>query len=186
MRLRAHPATRGHESHAHLRRRRRLRLGGASYTGVYYARETPGLRVFLMEYHRDFLARWYGMLTPARSITRADVLDRYVGKIGRGSDREGTLLEDVTGLTIALGPESREALVKQLVAVGWTARSEGADVFCSGPESVELRLVGLAGRAAGIIEARFSLRRPVPPASHPLGSAEVQLDGRAARLRFRQ
>ena len=46
-----------------------------------YAREIPGVRVWLMECHRDFLARWYGALTPARSITRADVLDRYVAKM---------------------------------------------------------------------------------------------------------
>ena len=41
-----------------------------------YAPEIPGLRVWLMEYHRDFLARWHPALTPARSIARADVLDR--------------------------------------------------------------------------------------------------------------
>ncbi len=151
-----------------------------------YAREIPGLRVFLLEYDRDFLARWYGTLTPARSITRADVLDRYVAKVGRGGDRDRTLLEDVTRLTIALAPESREALVRQLAAVGWTTRSEGAEVVCSGPESVELRFVELAGRAAGIVEAGFSLRRPVRPAARELGSAELRLDGEAARLRFRQ
>jgi len=35
-----------------------------------------------------------------------------VAKIGRASDRDRALLEDVTALTIALPPESREALVK--------------------------------------------------------------------------
>ena len=62
-----------------------------------YAREIPGLRVWLMEYHRDFLARWYGSLTPARSITRAEVLDRYVAKIGQSDRRDTALLKDVVG-----------------------------------------------------------------------------------------
>jgi hypothetical protein len=165
---------------------RRTETDEVPWFEMTYAREIPGLRVFLLEYNRDFLARWYGSLTPARSITRADVLDRYVARIGRSGDRDGTLLEDVTGLTIALAPESRDALVRQLVAVGWTTHSELADVVCVGPERVELRLAELAGRDAGIVEAAFSLRRPVDPAARQLGSAELRIDGRAARLRFRQ
>src|SRR5574341_4090 len=86
-----------------------------------YSREIPGLRVWLMEYHREFLARWYETLTPPRSITRADVLDRYVAKIGQSNRRESALLKEVIGLTIALAPAEREALVRQLRAVGWTA-----------------------------------------------------------------
>ena len=142
-----------------------------------------GLRVFLMEYHGDFLARWYGPLTPARSITRADVLDRYVAKIG--GRREGTLLEDVTGLTIGLAPESREALVEPLRAVGWTSRTEGTSVACSGPESVVLRLVEPGGGPPGITEVVFSLRQAAEAATHRLGTAELRLEGRSARLGFR-
>jgi hypothetical protein len=136
-----------------------------------------------MEYHRDFLSRWYGPLTPARSITRADVLDRYVAKIDRR--REGTLLEDVAGLTIALAPESREALVEQLLAVGWTSRAEGTSVVCSGPESVELHLVEPGGGPPGITEVVFSLRQAAEAATHRPGMAELRLEGRSARLRFR-
>jgi hypothetical protein len=161
---------------------RRTETDEVPWFEMTYAREIPGLRVFLMEYHRDFLARWYGPLTPARSITRADVLDRYVAKIDRR--REGTLLEDVTGLTIALAPESRETLVKQLLSVGWTSRAEGTSVVCSGPESVELRLVEPGGGPPGITEVAFSLRHAVD-ATHRLGTAELRLEGRSARLRFR-
>jgi hypothetical protein len=137
-----------------------------------------------MEYHRDFLARWYGTLTPARSITRADVLDRYVAKIGQAEKRAASLLEDVSDLTVALAPESREALVKQLLAVGWTSRARGATVVCSGPESVDVHLAELAGRPAGVTEVSFSLRHAVEAATHRLGTAELRLEGRAARLRF--
>jgi len=147
-----------------------------------YGREVTGLRVWLMEYHRDFLARWYGTLTPARSITRADVLDRYVAKIGQSDRRDTALLKDVVGLTIALGPPEREALVKQLRAVGWTAMDETDAVVCTGPESVRLRLVAPAGGRTGIVEVEFSLQHSVAKATHRSGNAELLLEGSSARL----
>ena len=147
-----------------------------------YAAEIPGLRVFLMEYHRDFLARWYGTLTPARSITRADVLDRYVAKIDQPGRRESALLKDVTALTIALAPAEREALVKQLRAVAWTATDQAEAVVCRGPEAERLRLVTPADARRGILEVEFSLQHAVPNAVHRVGSAELRLEGESARL----
>ena len=63
-----------------------------SYTG-----EIPGLRVWLMEYHRDFLARWYATLTPGafdRSSGRPRPLrreDRPVrqARVGAAEGRHG-------------------------------------------------------------------------------------------------
>jgi hypothetical protein len=150
-----------------------------------YARELPGLRVWLMEYHREFLARWYPGLTPARGIGRADVLDRYVAKVGATGRREVALLKDVTGLPIALAPQSREALPRQLEAVGWASRRDGTSVLCIGPEGVELRLVDAGKAPPGITEVGFSLQRSVTAATHRLGTAELRLEGDAARLRFR-
>ena len=147
-----------------------------------YAREIPGLRVWLMEYHHDFLARWYGTLTPARSITRADVLDRYVAKIGQSDRRESALLEDVSALTIALAPAERETLVKQLRAVGWTATDEASGVVCRGPESERLRLVTPTGGRTGIVEVELSLQHAVAKRTQRIGSAELQLEGESARL----
>jgi hypothetical protein len=147
-----------------------------------YAREIPGLRVFMMEYRSDFLARWYGTLTPARSITRTDVLDRYVAKIGQSDSRESALLEDVVGLTIALAPPERETLVKQLRAVGWTATDEAEAVVCRGPESERLRLVTPASGRTGIVEAEFSLQHSVAKATQRIGNAELLLEGTSARL----
>jgi len=149
---------------------------------MIYGREIPGLRVWLMEYHRDFLARWYGTLTPARSITRAEVLDRYVAKIGQSDRREAALLKDVVGLTIALALPEREALVKQLRAVGWTATDEADAVVCRGPESERLRLVTPAAGRTGVVEAEFSLQHSVATATHRIGNAELLLEGTSARL----
>jgi len=149
-----------------------------------YAKEIPGLRVFLMEYHPDFLARWYGGLTPARSITRADVLDRYVAKIGDSHKRETALLKDVVGLAIALAPTEREALVRQLRAVSWLAQDDGDAVVCSGPDEVELRIVPPAAGRTGIVAVDFSLQHPVARVSHGIGGALLQLEGTSARLQL--
>ena len=149
-----------------------------------YAREIPGLRVWLMEYHRDFLARWYGTLTKARSITRADVLDRYVAKIGRSDRRESALLKDVVGLTIAFAPAEREALVGQLRAVGWTATDDANAVVCRGPDAERFRLVTPVDARPGIVEVEFSLQHAVAKATHRIGNAELRLEGTSARLLF--
>jgi len=147
-----------------------------------FSREIPGLRVFLMEYHAEFLVRWYGELTKARSITRADVLDRYVAKIGQADRRERALLQDVVGLEIALQPDDRETLVKQLRAVSWLAQDAADAVVCSGPESVQLRLVPPKNGRTGIVAVDFSLQHAAAKAVHRLGKAELRVDGGAARL----
>jgi hypothetical protein len=147
-----------------------------------YAPEIPGVRVWLMEYHRDFLARWYAALTKARSITQSDVLDRYVAKIGQSERRETALLRDVVGLTIALGPAEREALVKQLRAVGWIATDEASAVVCRGPEAERLDLVPPVGGRTGILEVEFSLQHPAAKAAHRIGNAVLGIAGSSARL----
>ena len=94
-------------------------------------------------------------------------------------------MKDVTDLSVALAPENRDRLLRQLRAVGWTSRPEGKTVVCSGPESVKLTLVEAGERPAGITEVGFSLQRSVTAARHRLGTAELRLEGSAARLRFR-
>lgn len=147
-----------------------------------YAREIPGVRVWLMEYRPDFLARWYGSLTKARSITRADVLDRYVAKIGESERRGSAELKDVTDLVLALPAVERETLVRQLRAVSWAATDDGADVVCRGPEGEELRLVSPGRGIAGIREVGFSLQHEIAKASHRIGNAELRVDGTKGRL----
>jgi hypothetical protein len=161
---------------------RKTETDEAPWFEMSYAGEIPGLRVWLMEYHRDFLARWYATLTPARSIARADALDRYVAKISQSDRRESALLKDVTALTIALAPAERETLVKQLRAVGWTATDEANAVVCRGPDSEQLRLVTPVAAHTGIVEVEFSLQHSVPKTAHRIGSAELQLEAESARL----
>jgi hypothetical protein len=149
-----------------------------------FARAVPGLRVFLLEYQRDFLERWYGSLTKARSITRADVLDRYVAKIGQADRRDAALFGDVAGLEIALAPADRDGVARQLRAVGWPVEDAGGDRVCHGPESVRVRLVPPADGRTGIVAVDFHLQHAVAKATQRFGSAELALDGDEARLRF--
>jgi hypothetical protein len=141
------------------------------------------LRVWLMEYHRDFLARWYGDLTPARGITRAEVLDRYVARIGRAAERESALFGDVTELRLDLDAKQEEALVGHLRPLGWTVRREGGATTFLGPEGVRLQVTPAAA-SSGVREAAFSLQRRVEPRTEPFGSVSFELEGERARIRF--
>lgn len=142
------------------------------------------LVVWLIEYHKDFLAGWYPDLTPARGVTRAEVLDRYVAKIGRSARREATLLRDVVGLVVALDAAELQGLRKYLLPAGWSLRTqEGAAVF-EGPEDVWLRVVKAAPGRRGILEAVFSLQRKGMPRTETLGRAVLTVEPERARLRF--
>jgi len=143
----------------------------------------PVLRLWLMEYASDFLARWYPELTAARSISRADVLDRYVARIGEASRRDAFLMKDVTTLTLALPAEDRERLRAPLRAVGYAVREEKGTTVCTGPD-VRLRIVPPTGAARGVVEVEFSLQSRAAPVKRRLGNAVMTVEGDRARLRF--
>ena len=149
-----------------------------------YAKVASGLRVWLMEYDRNFLSAWYPDLTPARGTTRSEVLDRYVAKIGRQAERERALFKDVTGLRLALEASDRDILAKQLLAVGWTSRDEKDEFVLRGPEGVELRVVPPHAGKKGIVEARFSVQGAPAPRTEVLGSATFVVERDRASLRF--
>lgn len=164
---------------------RRTETAEPTWFEMTYASVPPGvLRIFLLEYDESFLAHWYPELTPARGIARADVLARYVAKIGRSAAREGTLLKDVTGLVLALDPGERESLVKHLQPVGWRVGAKSQATLLEGPEGVSLRVVEPAAGRRGILEASFSLQRPAKPRTERFGAAVLTIKHESARLRF--
>ena len=148
------------------------------------AGQGPALRLWFMEYHPDFLARWYPALSSARGVTRAEVLDRYVAKIGRSADREEALLGNVTGLTLALDPPDRNALVAHLRASGWVvADTDDGGAEGRGPESVRI-VVGPKKTVGGIVGVAFALQKSVPKATYPFGSSvTLTVEGAQAVLR---
>jgi len=51
-------------------------------TGVFYGKTKSNIFTWVMEYHEDFLKKWYPVLAPSSpGITRQDVLKRYAAKI---------------------------------------------------------------------------------------------------------
>jgi hypothetical protein len=166
---------------------RRTETGEPTWFHMTAARGVPsGLRVWLMEYDKGFLGGWYPDLTPARGITRPEVLDRYVAKIGRTKDRETAVLRDVTALVIALDDANRERLVKHLVPAGWTMKAGGAEgaVTLTGPEGVAIEVVRGEGSRQGILEARFSVQGRPQAHSATLGEVRVEIGATSARVRF--
>ncbi len=164
---------------------RKTETGEAPWFEMTSAKTAPGaLRVWLMEYHADFLARFYPDLTPARGISRAEVLDRYVAKIGRSAERETALVKDVTRLELALEPAERETLLKHLRAEGWSVQEEKDGVALRGPEGVLLRVSAAAAGRRGITEVIFSLQGKAEPRTDTLGSAVLRIEPDRASLRF--
>jgi hypothetical protein len=140
-----------------------------------------------MEYHKDFLASWYPELTAARGTTRAEALDRYVAKIGRGGDRETAVLRDVTRLTLALDEASRDRLRSHVLPAGWSlSPSSGGDapVVFTGPEGIALEVVKATDTRRGIIEARFSVQGTPRPHAATLGEVRLEVEASSARIRF--
>jgi len=151
---------------------------------IYGKGGSAGLRVWLMEYHRDFLAQWYPDLTPARSITRADVLDRYVAKIGQAARRDAFLMKDVACLTLALEPGDRDHLLKHLRAIGYAVREETGDVLVSG-QDVRLRIQPATAERRGVTEVELSLQSaPARGGEQRFGATQVSLERARGVLRF--
>jgi len=144
----------------------------------------PGLRLWFMEYHSGFLKDWYPALTPARGVTRAEILDRYVAKIGATGARAKTRLGDVTSLTLALDPADRKALLAHLRASDWVvSEGEGGKAEALGPDRVRIVVEPKTG-PGGIVGVTFALGHAGPKVIHRFGSSvTLSLDGAQAVLR---
>jgi Family of unknown function (DUF5829) len=102
----------------------------------------PGLVVWLMEYHPDFLSKWHPDAGgPPSGITREAVLRRYKAVLPNAIT--DPMMEDVVALTVAALPEEREAVEPWIRDVG---------------SNVPVRFVERPGEH-GIREVRFKLRR---------------------------
>jgi hypothetical protein len=137
-----------------------------------------------MEYHKDFLGSWYPELTKARGMARAEVLDRYVAKIGKTGDRETAVLRDVTALVLTMDDANLDRLRRHVVPAGWTEKaSAGSAVAFTGPDEVTLE-VRRGNDTGRILEARFSVQGNPRPHTAVLGEVRLEVDATSARLRF--
>lgn len=144
-----------------------------------------GLRMWLMEYHKDFLASWYPELTKDRGMARAEVLDRYVAKIGKTGERETAVLRDVTALVLAMDEANLDRLRKHVVPAGWSEKTGGtaSPLTFTGPDGVTLE-VRRGNDTGRILEARFSVQGTPRPHAATLGEVRLEVDATSARLRF--
>jgi hypothetical protein len=115
-------------------------------------------RTWVMEYHGDFLKRWYPDLAPENpnALRRRAVLDRYVAKIGESQHRNDFLLKDVAAIEINLPPDAAARFKKLLGALDYQFTGDTA----TGPE---IRITATSKPAPhGIRSVVFSMQRSVP------------------------
>lgn len=126
------------------------------FYGTSDQQPSPLLQSWVMEYREHFLDDWYNDLKPAtRGITRAEILERYVAKIGEADKRSQKLLEDVIEITLALPDAERRHLLKMCEALGYRATGE---TRCEGP-GITFVFVAPKTDVRGITAVKFSLRR---------------------------
>ena len=152
--------------------------------GKSQAAETgAGLRLWLMEYDRNFLAGWYPNLTKERGKTRGPVLDRYVAKIGKSKERETAVVGDIKELLLALDDADRALLIRHLVPAGWQ-RSDRDILSLRGPDGATIKVIPKEGARRGIIEVAFHVQGSPAPHEATLGSVKLTVTPTEARLRF--
>jgi hypothetical protein len=143
-------------------------------TAVEAPRGRP-FRLWAMEYVTTFLAQWYPQFAPAKpdSIARADILTRYVAKIGQLDTRNQTLLENVTVLDLTLDADQRAATREALKGVGWKVSAAGVRDTCAGP-GITVHLS--TGPRVKLNRVDFRLRRPHQVKSYRLGDSTLSFN----------
>jgi hypothetical protein len=117
------------------------------------------LSTWLMEYHEDFLNRWHPELSPkSRGVTREEILERYVAKLGDQENRKSKYLDDVVEMTLALSETERELFIKEREAFGYKITSDKNRTTCEGP-AIKYEIIAGANSPGAIASIKMSLRR---------------------------
>jgi Family of unknown function (DUF5829) len=126
---------------------------------VAYKDSPARLTTWLMEYHEEFLNNWYPELSPkSRGITREEILERYVAKLGDQEKRKGKYLDDVIEMTLALGEAEKELFIKEREAFGYKITGDEKRTVCEGP-GVRYAIIAAANSPGAIASIKVSLRR---------------------------
>jgi len=136
----------------------------------------PGLVTFVMEYDPEFLKQWNPDILPSLSgISRSAVLERYRAKAAREAPAPGALLQDITGVTLALTPDQANLLAAELSALGYRNEKVAGRNDWVGPD-VRFSVVPASEGASGITALEMSLnRRRLDPKVVALGRARLEV-----------
>jgi Family of unknown function (DUF5829) len=115
------------------------------------------LSTWVMEYDPRFLLEW----NPEpdgdnRGVSRKQLLRRYAAVLKDAPARP--ILQDVTGLTLALDKNTAAGFGKLCRSFGYKSRAEGDSTILEGPD-ITLRLIAETGTARGITEMRLRVAR---------------------------
>jgi len=107
-----------------------------------WERENDRFVTWFMTYHPDFLAQWHPAASPSASpqISRAAVLERYKAVLPAGTS--SPLMDDVSGLTLALKTESRPQFEAWTKTIGAAFKVQFVDpgAGIEGVRAAEFRL----------------------------------------------
>ncbi len=120
------------------------------------AHSDSALAVGVMEYHPNFVRRWYGASQSAvGSIARADVLAHHAARVEGTSVRSRYSFVDIVGIKVAVRPETETLLLGYCRGVGWRVKATSGGTACVGP-GVRLFLVPARSGERGIVA--FTMR----------------------------
>jgi hypothetical protein len=138
------------------------------------ARQDSALDIRVIEYHPQFLRRWYGVPVGARvSVARADALAQHAASASRPLERGRAAFLDVVAIKIAASPATQAVLLSHCRGVGWRVQPASTGTACVGPG---VRLFVVPARAAEHGIVAFTMR--VAATKH-VRSAQLRTFGRS-------
>jgi hypothetical protein len=129
------------------------------------SRADSTLALRIVEYHPQFVPRWFGASTRV-TVARADVLAMHASGAAAGGTRRFPFL-DVVALKIAATTESASMLVAHCRAVGWRVQAASDGTACVGP-GVRMFIVPSRSAERGLVA--FTMR--VTPAARMRASVD--------------
>lgn len=139
---------------------------------------SPRVMPWVMEYHGDFLKRWYPGLPPREAgVSRRSHRAREFAP--------GRYLQDVVGIHLALQDTDRDRLASALQALGYGRRREAEALVLDGP-ALRITVRPAAPERAGLLAVDLTLTRDPPaPRRLDLGRSVLALGpGRTATWTF--
>lgn len=160
-------------------------LGEDTATWFHIAHAVPDrrdrLHLWSMEYHADFLATWHAETTPARGISRREVLERYARVSGGPS---APLLDDVVAVSLALTPGERHFLEQHVAAFDAVHRDAGDATYLEG-DDITFGIADASDTRRGVQDIVCRLRRRVGRETITLERLTISTDGDRCVWKFR-